>query len=720
MVLNKKEIAISLHKMGFNVLTQIITEKNGEKKKQPYIPISEQPYKWDYLKKTRLTLEQLTQAIDKIELEKKEYFLGFIPGKITEGMYQGKYSFGIDFDDPKNIEHLGITKEKCKEVGVWFEPSYSKGHHIYGVTSTPMKYNKQHGIGIELFSDDTFYIGVYCNFDDGFYPLSDTKILEVYNGWCLRLSEIKGVPLVKTHKDIKDLKKGVAYPGRNNSAFKVACDYSNRGLSKIETIELMKKWNLRNTPPMGITELNNCIDSVYKRDTEKKYLLDTFDVLERNKDDMITGINALKLGKLILHGDEKYYLVTKDNQEIFSYNGSYYDPCGDALIKERVQYYLEGIDEIKGMIHYKKEVTEYIRNHAYVEREQLNPPINLINVKNGVYNIETGELTPHTPEDYFLQETPIIYNPDAKINTIQKFFEDTLNQEDINVIQEFFGDCLLREYRYKKALICVGETDTGKSQLLSLLGKFLGGNNISSVPLDKLCYDRFSTIELYSKNANIRSEMSVKTIREVDTFLMLTGGDIVGAERKFQQRFNFRNYAKLIFSCNKIPESEFKNDAYYNRWIPIEFTNQVPKEEQIPNFFDVISSDEELSGLFNWAIIGLKRLMDNNRYSDHRSIDSIKEFMEKGVNPILDFVNTYIEREENGEISKDDMYRCYCEFCKSFGFPTKDSNVFSRKFKPLAPLGMEEGETNIGKHKRVWRGVKCTWVKGVPQEKLEC
>jgi phage/plasmid-associated DNA primase len=39
-------------------------------------------------------------------------------------------------------------------------------------------------------------------------------------------------------------------------------------------------------------------------------------------------------------------------------------------------------------------------------------------------------------------------------------------------------------------------------------------------------------------------------------FKTLVSGDSIRAQRKHQQAFSFRNYAKLIFSTNKIPESE--------------------------------------------------------------------------------------------------------------------------------------------------------------------
>ena len=59
-------------------------------------------------------------------------------------------------------------------------------------------------------------------------------------------------------------------------------------------------------------------------------------------------------------------------------------------------------------------------------------------------------------------------------------------------------------------------------------------------------------------------------------FKMLTGNDTVSGEHKFKDRFDFRSYAKLIFSCNKIPETKDKSIAYFRRWIIINFTHSIP------------------------------------------------------------------------------------------------------------------------------------------------
>ncbi len=459
-------------------------------------------------------------------------------------------------------------------------------------------------------------------------------------------------------------------------------------------------------PLAGIME--RALDQEQDRRQRENRLLQYL-VFEKDKDGKPTGaVNCIRLARLLLDGDGRNYISTEDNQEIFSYNGSHYVPQGDALIKQRVQYYLG--DEVRGLEHIKNEVVGYVRNNQYIDREQFNPPLHLINVNNGIYNLQTGELLPHSPDHYFLQKILVDYKPGAKIDKIAAFLEQTFNQEDIPILQEFLGDSLYRSHRYKKALILVGPTDTGKSQFLSLIGKFIGEKNVAHVPLDRLCHDKFTPVELYGKLINIRAELHVKTLRSIDMFLMLTGGDVIGAERKYQNGFNFRNYSKQVYSCNETPDSENKNDAYYNRWIPVECSNTIPKENQIPNYFETISTDEELSGLLNWALKGLYRLLKQGHYSHHRSIDEVREFMTKGKNPIRDFADQYIIKDPDAEITNGELYNSYRDFCKLMGHPIKDSSVFSKLVHPLLPQGTQKGETSKDGHKRVWRGITCTYV----------
>lgn len=698
------DLATLLHNFGFNVVPCV--------EKRPYIPLgSSDPYLYQHLKAERLDIERLTESMKNIETEGKDYKVGILPGEIKEGKYKGYNSWAIDIDDPQNIEILSITTEKCKEKGIWFEKS-RKGYHLYGISKDKAISEKNHDIKLELFGEGSFIV-VYGNFEHDFYELQTKEINTAYQGFKHDIAESKNISVTEK-KPLTEIKIGVGYGERNTSAFKLACDYKDKGLSIEETTKLMMDWNRNCSPPLHDRELLSCIKSAYKKpprikdDIDKKEeLLEQYEVFEKDKKGEPTGsVNCSRLARVILEADSQNYAVTKDNQEIYIYNNSFYEPKGEAIAKERVQHYL---NDAKGLNYVKGEVVGYIRNHKYIDREEFNPPANLINLKNGIYDIKTKQLIPHTPDYYFINEIPVNYDPNAKINAIKDFLETILNVEDIKIIQEFFGDCLLRSYPYKKALMCVGETDTGKSQLLSLLGVFLGKKNTSNKTLQELCKDRFAAAELYGKQGNIAADIGQDTVASSNKFLMLTGGDRLDAQRKHQQPFNFDNYAKLVFSCNKIPETENKTDAYFNRWLVIEFSYLIPEEEKIPDFYKTLISEEELSGLLNFAIEGIEKLESQRGYSKHRSLEEVKAFMERGSNPILEFITTYIKPKPEGEVSKDFVYNCYLEFCKFMGYPAKDSNVFSRKFKPLAPMGISEGQTRSSG--KVWRGIECEYVQ---------
>lgn len=449
---------------------------------------------------------------------------------------------------------------------------------------------------------------------------------------------------------------------------------------------------------------------------DKQELLDRYEVIiydykkDKNTGDTIktpSGVNCPQLAKLLMEADNHKYLVTNDNQQILVWNGKYYGTNGKSTLENRANYYLEDLYTD----HKRKEVVSCVKTHAYIDREELQPPKHLIPLENGIYNRETKKLIPHSPEYYFLYCFPLIYKPKAKIKKIKTFFENTFTLEDLQNIKRFFGDCLQPTYKHKKALMLVGPTDTSKSQFTSLLGKFLGEKNVSHAALSDLCRDRFAAIDLFGKLGNICADIDATGIRATKVFLMLTGGDVLRGQKKHMDAFNFRSYAKLVFSCNEIPESENKSPAYYNRWLVIECDNVIPKDKQIPYYFETITTEKEMSGLFNYALEGLDDL-EKNGYAEHRTLEEVKEFMESHKKPIPEFSRDFITPDPNGEITKEELYKKYCEFCVLHGYPRKQNNVFSREIKPFLPINYDEGQSRKKGRKKIWRGIKCTWKVG--------
>jgi len=416
----------------------------------------------------------------------------------------------------------------------------------------------------------------------------------------------------------------------------------------------------------------------------------------KDLDDVESGIN-------------RGFLVTKDNKQIWRYNGGFYDRDGEELIRDKIQKILGSASKI----HYKNEVIDWVKDdmNLQFDRDDFNCNPYLINLDNGTYDIKTKEFREHTPSDFFNYKLPIIYNPDAKINEIEQFLKDVHYLEDILVIQELLGYFFFLEYFVHKAFMFVGEGRNGKSTEINLMTTFLGKENISSVPLQAICRDRFSSYDLYGKLANLCSDLSSDALSNTGLFKMATGGDYLRAEKKFEHSFKFINTAKFVFSCNIIPECKDKSFAYAKRWIVIEFPNTFEGENCDKMILKKLTTEEELSGLFNWAIEGLHRLFEKQIFSPHRTLEDVQRFHAETQNPVFKFVEMHIERDIKAELTKDETYKQFIKFCQDMNYPTLAGNVFSIKFKQYAPWGLEEGQSRLKGMKKTWKGVKFKNVK---------
>ncbi len=98
-----------------------------------------------------------------------------------------------------------------------------------------------------------------------------------------------------------------------------------------------------------------------------------------------------------------------------------------------------------------------------------------------------------------------------------------------------------------------GNGSNGKSILLKVIIALHGLENICSTSLHRLCDDRFALAELYGKLINIFPDLSDKGIENDENFKGLSSGDLLTAQKKFAQPFQFMNYARQIYSVNDIP-----------------------------------------------------------------------------------------------------------------------------------------------------------------------
>lgn len=413
-----------------------------------------------------------------------------------------------------------------------------------------------------------------------------------------------------------------------------------------------------------------------------------------------------KVYKSILEGDKntasefltkyfesknKIYSIRNDEKrEIWVYDNGVFKPNGISKIKE----FIRDIVIIKYSTHFSNQVVEKVEVDNFIDAAEFfnSETKNEICVLNGVLNVLTKELTPFTPDKIFFNKIPVHYDSSKKINKALSFIKDIVaTKDDVDIIQELFGYCLYKTYSIEKALMFTGSGRKGKSQLLALLKNFVGVENTSALTLEDL-NGRFDIISLHKKLVNIAGDINNTVVKETGLFKKLTGKDSVDADRKFQTKLSFVNYAKFLFAANDLPNFLDGSDGFWDRWILIDFPyrfeykekwdrwkelkeQNLLKERKNDVIEEIINNSEEMSGLLTWALDGLERLLNKEHFTENKFSKDIKKIWERKANSFKAFVSEYLEEGSFEDyIIKTELKKKYLAYCKTHGAKNTQSD----------------------------------------------
>jgi len=236
------------------------------------------------------------------------------------------------------------------------------------------------------------------------------------------------------------------------------------------------------------------------------------------------------------------------------------------------------------------------------------------------------------------------------------------------------------------------------------LKTFLGRENVTSRSLQELEENRFSTAELYGKLANLYPDLSDRALHSTGKFKSLTGSDPITGEHKFQRGFLFTNYSKQCYSCNKVPMAYDDTDAFYRRWVIINFPNKFEGEQCDVNILTKLITPDELSGLFNLAIEALRHLLTRGTFSNHRETDRIREEYIRKSDSVQAFIMDRIESAPSDHIEKKQLYQTYCEYCRQKNYPAINDRTFFKRF--LKHVNAEEARGPRPEQARILIGIR--------------
>ena len=220
------------------------------------------------------------------------------------------------------------------------------------------------------------------------------------------------------------------------------------------------------------------------------------------------------------------------------------------------------------------------------------------------------------------------------------------------------------------------------SVLFEIVNALLGDNNVSNYSLQSLTNDNgYYRAKLENKLVNYASEINGKL--ETSFFKQMVSGEPVEARLPYGEPFMLKNCPKLIFNVNDLPKDVEHTDAYFRRFIIIPFDVVIPPEEQDKNLHTKII-ENELSGVFNWVLQGLYRLLEQKKFSDCEAAQRAVEQYKIESNSVQMFLseNEYKASPTNYRLIKN-LYQEYRTFCLESGMPPFKKVNFVKQLRSL-------------------------------------
>lgn len=317
--------------------------------------------------------------------------------------------------------------------------------------------------------------------------------------------------------------------------------------------------------------------------------------------------------------DEKGVLTS--DGVAYVYNGKSHDTLSDLDLKKRVNDLLGDRYNPASA----KNFSEAVRTKCFAPHSALVPSSGFLNMNNGILDIAKRDLMPHSKSMFFKYHLGTNFDASARCPRWLEFMDFVFegNRELIDASQEIFGYCIQGGSPWlHKAFFLYGGGRNGKSTWLDTLVALIGEDNRSAVPLSGLVKP-FSVVMADGKLINAVSEGESRDLSS-EAFKAACSGDTLIAAHKGKPEFAMPWTARMVISLNTLPNFRDTSVGSMERAYVIPFNRYIQPGERDVTIKDKLSV--ELSGILNWSLEGLDRLIKRGRLPE---IEAQKDAMEE-------------------------------------------------------------------------------------------
>lgn len=334
-----------------------------------------------------------------------------------------------------------------------------------------------------------------------------------------------------------------------------------------------------------------------------------------------------------------------------------------------------------------------------------------IPLANGVYDIATGGIIPHSPSHMLTRVASFEYHADADCPLWKKCMSQWMIKVDGSpceewtaIIQEWFGYCLIPDSRAQSCMLWNGGGENGKGATTRLLAKLIGAENIAAINIDNL-HSEYERADLFGKMVGFIEEPDPRAMNKNGNYVKaIVGGDPTRGRQPFKEAFTFVPYVRIIISTNQLPSTKDTSHGYFRRLIMIDWRFTVNPKDRDNDLDDKLAA--ELPGIFNWTMEGLRRYRARRKFDIPVESQKLLEGYKLEQDTIARFVKEECSvADPFAKITAKDLYTAYAMWCKDFNIGRAESGImFGKRIKKMGMI--PKWVYPDGERARGWEGVR--------------
>ena len=343
---------------------------------------------------------------------------------------------------------------------------------------------------------------------------------------------------------------------------------------------------------------------------------------------------------------------------------------------------------------------------------------NLLPMRNGVLDLKSKELLPHSPDNRFTWSLPYDYDPVATCDPILEWLDETTNGDPQvqQLLLAYMQAVLVGRVDIQRFVELVGPGGTGKSTYANLVIALVGNKNIVTSNFKALS-NRFENANLYGKKLLYLTD-SARYSGDASNLKALTGRDQIRYEQKYKPvgpSFVFKG--QVLIAANEPIQFDDSTSGLQRRRISVPFLNKVDTS-QMRHLIEVTADKVEgefadyLPGLLNHVLNIPEKEVTRLLKETSSSVLSLATTQRTSIvenNPMAAWADERLVADSGAKTkigdkskpSNEYLYPNYVEYCQDNGHRAESNTRFSRLLLDLANHqlkldGVEKKHTRTG------------------------